>query len=33
MRAKHLGHGVDVNRSSYTDTSDTEALVRMLRGA
>lgn len=31
LRAAFLGHGEDVNRSSYTDTGNTEALVRMLR--
>lgn len=33
LRAAHFGHGEDVNRASYTDTSATEMLVRMLRGA
>ena len=31
LRAAHLGHGVDVNLSTYTDTSSTEQLVSMLR--
>lgn len=30
LRAAFFGHGEDVNRASYTDTSGTEALVRML---
>lgn len=31
LRAAFFGHGEDVNRSSYTDTSGTAQLVRMLR--
>lgn len=31
LRAAFFGHGEDVNRASYTDTTGTEALVRMLR--
>ena len=31
LRAAFFGHGEDVNRSSYTDTSSTAQLVRMLR--
>lgn len=31
LRAAFFGHSEDVNRSSYTDTSSTAQLVRMLR--
>lgn len=33
LRSAFLGHGEDVNLASYTDTGNTEALVRMLRDA